>query len=192
MKSIQKPSPQLLDLLARCSPNVMHVALQLRELVLTEAPEAEEFLYSVYAEVIVFKFPGRKRGAFCNISAYLRHVNLVFFHGAKLPDPHRVLKGTGKQMRHIRFDSPEDLRRSYLRSYIRSAIELAGPACPSKSRETTSPPPSRQFRPAALDTVKRKVTFNRDMLVFLGRATQLPGDSSAEPCPWKGFSHLLW
>lgn len=137
---MRKPSPQLLDLLAGCSPVVMQLALALRELVLKEAPEAGEFLYSVYAEVTVFKFPGRKRGAFCNISAYSRHVNLVFFHGAELPDPHGVLRGTGKQMRHIRLDSPKDLRPSYLRGYIRSAIELVGAAPSANSREKMSSP----------------------------------------------------
>lgn len=104
------------------------LALALRELVLTEAPEAEEVLYSVYAEVIVFKFAGRKRGAFCNVAAYANHLNLVFYYGAELPDPHGVLGGTGKKMRHIRFDSPDDLRHRYLRIYIRSAIELVGSA----------------------------------------------------------------
>jgi hypothetical protein len=121
---MRKPSPQLIDLLAKCSPGVTHLALALRELVLTEAPEAEEVLYSVYAQVIVFKFPGRKRGAFCGVVAYSRHVNLEFYFGAELPDPHRLLKGTGKRMRHIRFESLDDLRHEYLRGYIRSAIEL--------------------------------------------------------------------
>ena len=116
----------ILELLANCSPGVTQLALALRELVITEAPEAEELLYSVYAEVIVFKLPGRKRGAFCYVAAYARHVNLGFYRGAELPDPHRVLKGTGKKMRHIRFDSPEDLRHSYLRTFILSAIECAG------------------------------------------------------------------
>jgi hypothetical protein len=123
---MRKPSPQLLDLLADCSHGVTHLALALRELVLTEAPEAEEILYSVYAEVIVFKLSGRKRGAFCNVAAYANHVNLVFYFGVELPDPHGVLKGTGKKMRHIRLDSPDDLRHRYLRNYIRSAIELVG------------------------------------------------------------------
>jgi hypothetical protein len=121
---VKRPSPQLLDLLADCSPGVRRLALALRELVLTEAPEAEEILYSVYAEVIVFKLSGRKRGAFCNIAAYSRHVNFVFYNGAALPDPHGVLIGAGKRMRHIRPDSPDDLRHKYLRSYIRSAIEF--------------------------------------------------------------------
>jgi hypothetical protein len=118
MRSVRKPGPQLLELLAECSPGVTHLALALRKLVLSEAPEAEEVLYSVYAQVIVFRFPGRKRGAFCNVAAYARHVNLVFYYGVRLPDPHQVLKGTGKQMQHIRFDSPDDLRDAHLRGYV--------------------------------------------------------------------------
>ena len=139
---MHQPSPQLLDLLANCSPGGVQLALGLRERVLTEAPEAEEVLYSVYAEVIVFRFPGRKRGAFCNIAAYARHVNLVFYFGAELPDPHGVLKGTGNQMRHIRFDSPGDLHYSCLRSSIRSAIELVGTE-PAKNSLSRNKRPSR-------------------------------------------------
>jgi len=129
---MRRPSRQLLDLLSDCSPGVTHLALALRELVLTEAPEAEEILYSVYAQVIVFKLSGRKRGAFCYVAAYAYHVNLGFYFGAELPDPHGVLKGTGKKMRHIRFDSPEDLRHRYLRTYISSAMERVGAATPTK------------------------------------------------------------
>ncbi|HEY7389461.1 MAG TPA: DUF1801 domain-containing protein [Bryobacteraceae bacterium] len=123
---MRTPSPQLLNLLADCSPGVTHLALALRELVLKEAPNAEEVLYSVYAQVIVFKFPGLKRGAFCGVVAYSRHVNLEFYYGAELLDPHRALKGTGKRMRHIRFESLDDLRHRYIPDYIRSAIELVG------------------------------------------------------------------
>ena len=120
---MRKPSPQLLDLLGACSPGVARLALALRELVLREAPDAEEALYSVYAEVIVFKLSGRPGGAFCNVAAYSRHVNLVFYRGAEIPDPHRVLKGTGKKMRHIRFDSLDDVEHEYWGIYIRAAIE---------------------------------------------------------------------
>ena len=123
---MRRPSQQLLDLLADCTPGVTHLALGLRELVLTEAPEEEEILYSVYAEVIVFKLSGRK------VAAYSHHVNLGFYYGVELPDSHGLLRGTGKKMRHIRFDSPDDLRHRYLRTYVRSALELVGAAPPTK------------------------------------------------------------
>jgi len=125
---MRRASRELRDLLADCSPAVRRLALALRELVLTEVPEAEEVLYSVYAEVIVFKIPGRKRGAFCNVAAYTNHVNLVFYYGAELRDPQRVLRGTGKKMRHIRFDSLDDVRQGYLAEYVRAAVGLVGPA----------------------------------------------------------------
>src|SRR5579863_1884965 len=127
MRPARKPGPEVLDLLAECAPAVAEIALALREIVRAEAPEAVEVLYSVYAQVIVFQIPGRKRGAFCYVAAYAQHVNLGFYHGAGLPDPHRALKGTGKQMRHVRFDSPDDLHPFRLRPYIRSAMELVGP-----------------------------------------------------------------
>ncbi len=129
---MRRPGPELLDLLAGCAPGVAQLALALRELVLREAPEAEERLYSVYAEVIVFKLPKLKGGAFCYVAAYSRHVNLGFYRGGELQDPHRVLKGTGKKMRHIRFDALDDIEHGYLRTYIRAAIEHARTA-PTKS-----------------------------------------------------------
>ena len=134
MRAVRKPTPEVLDLLADCSPGVSQLALALRELVLAEAPEAEEVLYSVYAQVIVFRIPGRKHGAFCSVVVYTRHVNLHFYRGASMPDPQRALTGPGKQMRHIRVDSPDDLRRPYLSAYIRSALETIGPPTQPKKR----------------------------------------------------------
>jgi hypothetical protein len=122
---MRRPSPEFVDLLADCTPGVAQLALALRRLVLTEAPEAEEVLYSVYAEVIVFKLPKVKGGAFCYVAAYSRHVNLGFYRRGELPDRQRVLKGTGRKMRHIRVDSLDDREHGHLQTYIRAAIEHA-------------------------------------------------------------------
>ncbi len=145
---MRRPSPELLDLLADCAPGVAQLALALRELVLREAPEAEELLYSVYAEVIVFKLPQVKGGAFCYVAAYSHHVNLGFYQGGELPDPHRVLKGTGKKMRHIRFDSLDDLEHGYLRTYIRAAIDQArtGPTKGPRGKKDAAEPFPRAVR----------------------------------------------
>ncbi len=34
------------------------------------------------------------------------HVNLGFFHGVDLPDPERLLEGTGKRLRHVKLRDP--------------------------------------------------------------------------------------
>jgi hypothetical protein len=69
MTAGRRPTPEILDLLGDRPPEVQTLALALRDLVLSEAPQAEEFLYSVYAKVIVFRFPNRKRGAFELVAA---------------------------------------------------------------------------------------------------------------------------
>jgi hypothetical protein len=121
----KKPGPELLNLLKGCDPGVRQIALALRELVLGAEPGSEEVLYSVYAEVIVFKIPNIKGGAFCYIAAYAHHVNLGFYRGGELPDPHRAMKGTGKTMRHIRFQSLNNIAPDYLPSYVQAAAEHA-------------------------------------------------------------------
>ena len=40
--------------------------------------------------------------AFGYVNAFTAHVNVGFFRGAELPDPNRLLEGTGKFMRHVK------------------------------------------------------------------------------------------
>lgn len=50
------------------------------------------------------------------------HVNLYLFHGAQLPNPHLLIEGTGKAMRHIKFFTLADLDRPGVDAAIRAAI----------------------------------------------------------------------
>jgi hypothetical protein len=36
------------------------------------------------------------------VNVFTAHVNVGFYHGASLPDPDRLLQGTGKFMRHVK------------------------------------------------------------------------------------------
>jgi hypothetical protein len=40
--------------------------------------------------------------AFAYVNVFTSHVNVGFFQGAALPDPARLLQGTGKFMRHVK------------------------------------------------------------------------------------------
>jgi hypothetical protein len=40
--------------------------------------------------------------AFGYVNVFTAHVNVGFFRGSALPDPDRLLRGTGKFMRHVR------------------------------------------------------------------------------------------
>lgn len=39
---------------------------------------------------------------FAYVNAFTSHVNVGLFHGAALPDPARLLQGTGRFMRHVK------------------------------------------------------------------------------------------
>ena len=53
--------------------------------------------------------------------AHPTHVNLGFFQGSSLPDPDRLLDGTGKALRHVRLLSPEDAVAPAVRDLIIAA-----------------------------------------------------------------------
>ena len=40
--------------------------------------------------------------AFAYVNVFTSHVNVGFFQGSSLPDPARLLQGTGKWMRHVK------------------------------------------------------------------------------------------
>jgi hypothetical protein len=123
------PDPRLLGFLSAYDRNVSEIALALRAMVLEEAPEAIESIYDAYSAVAIgFSFTGRLKDGFCHIATYTNHVNLGLNRGATLPDPEKVLAGTGKSVRHIKIASARDLRRPFLRTYIRAAIEQVGGA----------------------------------------------------------------
>jgi len=58
--------------------------------------DVRELLHDGYPLVCVHDAP------FAYVNAFRDHVNVGFFHGASLPDPARLLEGTGKYMRHVK------------------------------------------------------------------------------------------
>jgi hypothetical protein len=50
------------------------------------------------------------------------HVNLGFYHGASLPDPAKLLEGTGKELRHVKLRSVSDSKSPAIAALLREAI----------------------------------------------------------------------
>jgi hypothetical protein len=120
------PDRKLLSYLASYDPHVAALALAMRDVVLEEAPEAIESLAKGYAVAIGFSFTGKPmKDGFCHVVTYSTHVNLGFNRGAQLPDPNKVLVGTGKMIRHIAIHQEKEAGSMLIRRYLRSAIELA-------------------------------------------------------------------
>jgi hypothetical protein len=108
------PDQQLFDLLS-ADRSVAELALALREMLLEEAPEAQEKAFRNHPSAVWFGFGPKMADMFCYIAAASQHVKLGFCRGASLPDPKRLLEGQGRTMRHIKLRSEADLERPSVR-----------------------------------------------------------------------------
>ncbi len=104
---------------AKLKPPQKEIAQRLRELVLDTDPELKE----------QFKWRNptyTRKGNVCWIIFYKDHTDFGFSKGTSLSDPHRVLEGTGKGLRHVKIRALGDIKSDVLRPMIREAIRLDG------------------------------------------------------------------
>lgn len=59
--------------------------------------------------------------AFGYVNAFTTHVNVGFFRGAEIADPHGILEGTGKFMRHVKLRPDQDIDGAALTELIETA-----------------------------------------------------------------------
>ena len=123
---IPPPNPDHLRFLSAYDKRIVELAVATRALVLEEAPEAIELLYDAYSAVSAgYSFTGKPSQTFIYVAAYTKRVNLGFYWGALLPDPHGQLKGAGKQSRHIPIEELTDLQKPYVRRFVKAAVKMA-------------------------------------------------------------------
>lgn len=60
----------------------------------------------------------------CGFMDMKETVNLVFYVGAELDDPHGLIEGTGKSMRHVKLRSLKDIRKREFTNFIKQSIKL--------------------------------------------------------------------
>ena len=125
-------------MLRRYDPAVRDLTVKLRAVVLREMAPCREFIYDAgYTVALWYGFTERVMEGSCLIAVYGKHVNLAFPRGSTLPDPHRLLRGSGKWMRHIQMKTPADISRPEIRDYLRFAIaEANDDPVPGEKRPT--------------------------------------------------------
>jgi hypothetical protein len=136
---VRNPPASLLRFLKAYDPEITRLFVATRGAVLADAPQANEFVYDAYnAVAAAYTLTDRLKEAFCHIAAYRGYVNLGFNRGTSLPDPDRVLAGSGRQVRHVRIAVSDDLERPAVRRLIRAAVEEARALTPSARPEARS------------------------------------------------------
>lgn len=111
----------LLSDLRMATPDQYALVQEVRKLVKAVVPGASE---KVMYGGILFAGPDQ----FCGVFAYTEHVSIEFGRGCDLEDIHQVLEGKGKFRRHIKIQSPADIKAKHLRSYIEQAYQKSGDA----------------------------------------------------------------
>lgn len=121
------PAAQLAAFLARFTPDVAAVAKAALARMRRRLPGAIELVYDNYnALAIGFAPTERASDAIFSIAVFPRWVSLFFLQsGTKLPDPQRLLRGTGKKVRHIVLLSAADLDKPAIRALMAQALARA-------------------------------------------------------------------
>jgi len=102
-------------------PHLQEIVLELRNIILSVAPDATEVVrwggLSYYHE----GRGGIVSAGICQIGLGKGHIRLEFIHGTFLPDPHKLLRGSQKYKRFIEIDSYDNAPWNDLKELITSA-----------------------------------------------------------------------
>ncbi|MGA2353242.1 MAG: DUF1801 domain-containing protein [Terriglobales bacterium] len=91
-----------------------------------QLPAANELVYDNYNFFVVgYSSTERPSDAIVSIAAAANGVGLCFIHGASLPDPNRILQGSGKQTRFIRVEAAKTLARPEIEELLAAAVAKA-------------------------------------------------------------------
>lgn len=117
------PAKQLAGFIAKFDPEHQRVIRSVRQAMRRRLPTAVELVYDNYNFFVIGYGPTeRPSDAILSIAAAANGVGLCFIHGARLPDPQKVLHGSGKQTRFLRLPSASVLARSEVKDLIDAAV----------------------------------------------------------------------
>ena len=66
-------------------------------------------------------YKAKSGDTFCGIFSYKNHVSLEFSFGSQLKDTKKLLLGSGKYRRHLKFKCENDISFPILKSYLNEA-----------------------------------------------------------------------
>jgi hypothetical protein len=131
----ESASEQLKGFIAKFDPTVAKLIHACRLALRKRFPTANELVYDNY-NFFVIGYSATERPSDCIVSlaANAKGVGLSFYYGATLPDPHKILLGSGNQNRFIRLQSAAVLARPEVKALLRAAVIQAKSLLPSTGR----------------------------------------------------------
>jgi hypothetical protein len=129
------PEAQLRSSINRFDPKGQKLFRSVRAAVRKRFPAANELAYD-YSHSVVIGYSPTDRGIDSTVSIALRTdgVRLYFMHGPQLPDPKRLLLGSGRQTRFVQVEAASELAHPDVKALIAAASDLASVPLPSKGK----------------------------------------------------------
>ena len=129
---------QLAGFIATFDPAVARLVRAARAALRKRMPTAIEQVYDNY-QFLAIGFCTTERTSDCIVSLAVspKGVALSFYYGATLPDPHRVLLGSGNQNRFVRLESAKTLATPAVQALLRAAIAQAQTPLAANGRGST-------------------------------------------------------
>jgi hypothetical protein len=115
------PTRTFKELLAPYPPDVQALARATRALMLDVLPKVKETVDPT-GPYIQYSYAPGYGGIVSYITVNQKGVKLGVARGTSLPDPKKLLRGTGKANRHVVISTPADLDTPGLRPLIRAAV----------------------------------------------------------------------
>ena len=126
---------QVASFIAKFGAKDQQLIRAVRRAVRKRLPTANELVYDNYNFFVIgYSSTERPSDAIISIAARANGVGLCFIHGARLPDPGRILQGSGNQTRFIRLESASDLARPDLEALVAAAVKQAETPLPRTGR----------------------------------------------------------
>jgi hypothetical protein len=117
---------QLNEFIAKFTPEMAKSIRTARAKMRDFMPQALELVYDNYNFFVIGYGPSEKAGdAIFSLAAQAKGLSLCFLQGAKLPDPHKLLRGSGNVVRNIRLESPDTLDDPKVRQLMDIALNRA-------------------------------------------------------------------
>jgi hypothetical protein len=126
---------QLAGFIKKFDPQNAALIRSVRKVLRKRMPSANELVYDNY-NFFVIGYCSTERPSDCivSIAAAANGVGLSFYYGATLPDPHKLLLGSGGQNRFLRIESATMLARPEIEGLIAAAIAQAKNPLPGQGR----------------------------------------------------------
>ncbi len=120
------PAKQLASFIAKFDPAVAKLIRSSRAALRKRFPTALELVYDNY-NFLAIGFCSSERASDCIVSlaANAKGVSLSFYYGATLPDPEKLLQGSGNQNRFIRLESAATLAEPGIETLLQAAVTQA-------------------------------------------------------------------